>query len=83
MMEALPNATDTWSKSTRNKMEMIAVNGRGLEIMKKEELGKKIERWDTKIWEEEMIEKSSLKFIEDLHKIWGKWSIFMIINQNR
>ena len=53
-------------------MEQVDVNGRGLEIMKKEEMEKRIERWDTKRWEEEMVEKSSLRIYRRFKKDLGK-----------
>ena len=59
---------DYWTKTTKDFMREINVKQSELRTIKKEKLKNKIREWDSKRWQEEVAEKSSLSLYKKLEK---------------
>ena len=67
----IENKDSKWMKTTNKYAEEIGIKIKDVKFMKKEELKKKIDEYDTRKWKEEIEKKSSLKIYKEFKTIIG------------
>ena len=79
ILELMTERNMRWVKETNRYMELVGIRDRELIEMSKEALKERTKKWDTKLWEEEIGNKSSRK----IYREWKKEIIEEKVYDNR
>ena len=65
MAEQLDKMDTKWIKQVWNYLDILGITPQILTLMKENKIKKLIDKWDTRMWQEEMKEKSTLKIYRE------------------